>query len=99
MDSVVADNELVININLCSVIREEIEFVLPRLIHPEPSLIVDAKPFSPAGHARYAGCKKPRIYTEGIRIDWRRRVNLRETRKVDCPRSQQVYVPAQGKGI
>jgi hypothetical protein len=54
-------------------IGKQIKFVLPRLIHSERSLIVNAKPLSPAGYSGNAGGEKAGVNPGlvPVHISWR----------------------------
>src|SRR5262249_567252 len=69
MDAIIIDNQTVIDKELCTVIREQVEPVHAGYLNPEAAGVIDSEPFEPLTHARKTQVEPLRGHIERRRVD------------------------------
>src|SRR6266852_2403302 len=81
MNSVVVNQLLAVDAEPGAVVRQKIEAILARLLHPEPSGVVNGEPLKAIGDPREPFIKPPRRDVQRVRIDGSGRLHLLESWK------------------
>src|SRR5262245_51611343 len=84
--AIVVDHQLVIQVELGSVVGEEVEPVYPRDTDPEPAGVIDGEPLVAPGDTREALVKPLRGDVERGCVDRSHRIPLAEVRQANGAR-------------